>query len=196
MSYTRRICIAAFASILLHTVVLAAVNMRPLQRGPGPRPGDEPLVVRFEQPAPEPEPEPVRRLVDVDQPAEEPPEPTDLISDKPSKAADTEDARGAVPGPVFEQPAEHDVLARPPAAERNTAPRPAPSTAQPEKASRPVWEPVPAPEPEARPETAVEQPPPPEEETEPEKERFEVARAEPPTPPTPPERSRGQPPRR
>jgi len=163
--------------VLLHGLLLTAGGWRYAGFGPSTPVAPEPIVLNLQPRTPEP-----RQLVDVQTPADEPVEPTDLIAEVSSKASDQQLSQGERPGPKFDHTDEFDTLAAPqapPAPE--PAAQPAPENAKPEtkreKTARATDKKVQAPLKAEPAET-------PQESQTPEPERFDVARAMPPAAPT------------
>ncbi|HEO69945.1 MAG TPA: hypothetical protein ENN80_01680 [Candidatus Hydrogenedentes bacterium] len=105
MGYAKRMVCAAAASLLLHATVLMSTGLVPRRHVAGLVAKPPPLVLNL-QPAQEP-PE-TRRLIDTHETADEPAEPTDLISDKNAKAADLSDLEGERIAPHFDEPSDFD----------------------------------------------------------------------------------------
>ncbi|MCX5769962.1 MAG: TonB C-terminal domain-containing protein [Candidatus Hydrogenedentes bacterium] len=94
MTYRQRLTLAAVCSVALHLAVLAPGGCRPKTQGLV-LSRNEPIVLEL-QPEPAPPAPPIQQLVDVLMPADEPVNATELIAEKPSKAADeADDAPGA-----------------------------------------------------------------------------------------------------
>ncbi|HOZ46955.1 MAG TPA: TonB C-terminal domain-containing protein [Candidatus Hydrogenedentes bacterium] len=106
MSYPKRLGLAAACSLAVHAALLLPLSWWPTQEVVSIAARPEPIVINLE---PEPPAVP-RRLIDTHTEADEPVEPTDLISDRDSKAQDTADVDGERPAPFSEKPAEFDDL--------------------------------------------------------------------------------------
>jgi hypothetical protein len=176
MSYAQRMTIAGVCSVLLHGLLLTAGGGRYAGFGPSTPVAPEPIVLNLQPRTPEP-----RQLVDVQTPADEPVEPTDLIAEMSSKASDQQLSQGERPGPKFDHVDEFDTLAAPPAPPvPKPSAQPVPKTAKAvdneKKTARASDKKVSAPIKAEPAET-------PQESQTPEPERFDVARAMPPAAP-------------
>lgn len=109
MVYRRRIQLAGACSFALHAAAVA-LGAYLMEDGGGAAPthSEEPLVISLK---PERQQAP-RRLIETDAATDAPDNPTDLISDKNSRAQDLSDMEGERPQPHFEEPSEFDALAR------------------------------------------------------------------------------------
>jgi hypothetical protein len=189
MSDTKRMVLAAALSVLLHvTALLGGGYWFPENRTA--RTGRTELIVLNLRP------QIPRHVVDALTPAQEAPDPTDLISDRNAKAQDMSETEGSQSAPHVETRSEFDdpgAMPRaafaeealvPPAADRpKQAPQKASSeTNRPSQIATVVQEPSPAADLSSRQEA--------------EAERFQVAEAEriaiPPAPSGPPEKPRGR----
>lgn len=190
MTYGRRLTIAACLAALIHGAAVVSLGHIPQWRTAPQEAVPEPIVLNLR-----PHSEPARRLIDQDSSSEEPPDPTDLISEMNAKARDMTDggADGAAPRVAH-------------VGEFDQAPRPAPEPIRPQTGPPPErerkpeatqeTEPVPSTK-ERLPATRPQAPKDSEEPRESEPKRFEVARAQPPSPEagapdTPPSDPRGR----
>ena len=106
MTYTRRLIFAATCSLLLHVAIMSPSGCLNTPEVAGLTTHSAPVVLNLQPPQ-----RPVsRRLVEGLTQADLPVEPTDLISDRDSKAQDPSDVEGLRPAPYFERPAEFDDL--------------------------------------------------------------------------------------
>lgn len=127
MPYSYRITAAAVLSVLLHLLALWAWVFRSPADTLGPLPPvAENMVVRLQ-----PEPPPQRQLVDIAEPAEDAPEPTDNIAEQNARASDAELAQGENLGPRPDMEADAEVVGAPAlpaeAAPQSAAPPSAPA---------------------------------------------------------------------
>lgn len=120
MSYRNRIAAAVAVSLAAHLAGMNTFASRPRPTPAVPPPTPEPFVMRLVPP----EEPPVRRLVESGAVADNPVKPTDLISDRDSRAQDlSESSEGLQPS--FDTPDEFDEL-RQPVPEPSPLPPPAP----------------------------------------------------------------------
>ncbi len=98
MSYSKRLMLAAILSVVLHVAILSPSGCWSTQEVMGWTSHRKPIVLNL-QPA---EPRGPRRLVETHTPADVPVEPTDLISDRDSKAQDLSEVEGTQAAPDFD----------------------------------------------------------------------------------------------
>ncbi len=119
MTYAQRMKRSAVASVLIHVLLLAAPwSARSARDSWGLTPHHAPLVLNLQPP------QAIRRLADVQTPAGEPVQPTDLIGEFDAQAADEVLRDGGEAGPQVDEVAEFDMLAASPAPAAPTPPAP------------------------------------------------------------------------
>lgn len=129
MTYTQRMTLAVLVSVLLHVAVLLLLQRTYTPATAPPPPAPEPIVLNL-QPPPTASPPPPRQLVDVQTPAETPPEPVDRIAETHAEAMDLAAINAANEGPQLKLD-DFDALPKP--AAPNTPPEEASSPPPPEK---------------------------------------------------------------
>jgi hypothetical protein len=138
MSYRARITWAVTLSLILHAAlipILGRTRSNALSAPIAPR--SEPIVLALTPP----QDRPLKRLIEGGAPAEAPPQPTDLISNRDTQAQDLSEKSGATQ-PDADSPSEFDELAAPEIQPVPSPPQP-PAVEQPEiKPQEPASEPA------------------------------------------------------